>query len=124
MSTITENAPTTCNTARPTRTIVPRVNIHQDEEGYTIQAEVPGVSKDGVEVTVEDGQLRIVGRRKEEETPGRTVYRESSSAEYRRVFDLDRSIDHSKVSAQIEQGLLTIRLLKSEALKPRRIAVS
>jgi len=124
MSTITENAPTTCNTARPTRMIVPRVNIHQDEEGYTIQAEVPGVSKDGVEVTVEDGQLKIVGRRKEEETPGRTVYRERSSAEYRRVFDLDRSIDHSKVSAQIEQGLLTIRLLKSEDLKPRRIAVS
>ena len=124
MSTITENAPTTCNSALPVKTIVPRVNIHQDEEGYTIKAEMPGVSKDGVEVTVEDSQLKIVGRRKGEETPGRAVYRERSSAEYRRVFDLDRSIDSSKVSAQIDQGLLTVRLLKSEALKPRRIAVS
>lgn len=85
---------------------------------------MPGVGKDGVEITVEDGQLRLVGRRKEETIPGRAVYRERSSAEYRRVFDLDPSIDTSKVSAHIEQGLLTVRLLKSEALKPRRITVS
>ena len=124
MNTITENAPTPNATVQPAKAIVPRVNIHQDEEGYTLKAEMPGVSKDGVEVTVEDGQLKIVGRRKEEATLGRAVYRERSSAEYRRTFDLDRSIDHSKVSAHIEQGLLTVRLLKSEALKPRRITVS
>lgn len=85
---------------------------------------MPGVSKDGVEVTVENGKLTLVGRRNDPTTTGRTVYRERSKAEYRRVFDLDPSIDTSKVSASIEQGLLTIRLQKSEALKPRRIAVS
>lgn len=124
MSTITETNSAACTTARRLETIVPRVNIHQDEEGYTLKAEMPGVGKEGVEVTVEDGKLKLTGRRKVEEAPGRAVYRERSVAEYRRVFDLDPSIDSSKVSAHIEQGLLTVRLLKSEALKPRKITVS
>lgn len=85
---------------------------------------MPGVSKDGVEVTVEEGRLTLVGRRKAVEPTSQAVYRERSNAEYRRVFDLDPSIDSGRISAQIDQGLLTVRLLKSEALKPRKITVS
>jgi HSP20 family protein len=52
------------------------------------------------------------------------VHRESRSENFRRVFELDPSIDTSKISAHIEQGILTLRLPKAEQVKPRKITVS
>jgi len=121
MSTLTQReiAP-----ARRVEYVTPRVNLHQDGDGYTLEVEVPGVAKDGVEVTVDDGKLIITGHRKAAESLGKAVYSERSAADYRRVFDLDPSIDGSKVSAHLDQGLLTLRLQKAEAAKPRRVTVS
>lgn len=102
----------------------PPVNLHQDADGYILEVEMPGVAKDGVEVTVEDGKLTLTGHRGSAEEPGHAVYRESARADYRRVFDLDPGIDAQKITAKIEQGLLTLRLQKTEAVKPRKIAVS
>jgi Molecular chaperone (small heat shock protein) len=104
--------------------IAPAVNIHQDADGYSLEVEMPGVPKGSVEVTFEDGKLTLVGRRKREEPDEHRVYRESSDADYRRVFDLDPTIDSSRIEASIEQGVLTVRLPKAEAAKPRRIAVA
>jgi HSP20 family protein len=124
MSTLNAPAPASPVTSRRIETATPRVNLHQNDEGYTLEVEMPGVGKDGVNVTVEDGKLILSGIRKETTVSGKPVYRERSLAEYRRVFDLDPSIDAAKVTANIEQGLLTVRLQKSEAMKPRRITVS
>lgn len=104
--------------------VVPAVNIHQDGDGYTLEVEMPGVSKGDVEVTFEDGKLTLTGRRKLAESDEHRIYRESSGADYRRVFDLDPTIDSSAIEASIEQGVLTVRLPKAEAAKPRRIAVA
>ena len=102
---------------------VPAVNLRHDDEGYTLEVEMPGVSKDGVEITFDDGKLTVAGHRRHGELPGKPVYAESAGHGYRRVFDLDPSIDPEKISASINQGLLTVRLSKAEASKPRRIAV-
>lgn len=102
----------------------PPVNVRQDAEGYILEAEVPGVAKDGVEVRVEDGRLYLTAYRKEAAGLGEPLYRETSAMAYRRVFDLDPSIDPSKITAKIDQGLLTVRLEKAEAVKPRKIAVA
>ncbi len=102
----------------------PRADLHQDSDGYTLELEMPGVSKSGVEVTVEDGKLTLIGRRTAVETPGRALHRESPTTDYRRGFDLDPGIDTEKVTASIDQGLLTVRLAKAEAVKPRRITVN
>lgn len=120
MSTLTEKAPA----ARRVEYVTPRVNLHQDGEGYTLEVEMPGVGREGVEITAGDGKLTIVGHRAAGETPGRAVYCERSAHGYRRVFDLDPSIDTEAISAQVEQGLLTVKLRKAESAKPRRIAVS
>ena len=103
--------------------VTPRVNLHQDADGYTLDVEMPGVGREGVEVTLEDGRLTLIGRRTVSANHGNSVYRERSGSDFRRVFDLDPSIDAGKISARIEQGLLTVRLLKAEAVKPRKIAV-
>jgi HSP20 family protein len=101
----------------------PLVNLHQDADGYSLEVEMPGVSKQGVEITVEDGKLIIGGHRAPGGEFGRAVYRERRAGEYRRVFDLDPSIDGSRISASMEQGLLKVHLPKSEAVKPRKITV-
>jgi HSP20 family protein len=84
---------------------------------------MPGVSKDGLQVTVEGTEITIVGRRAVDTTTGVPLFRERSGADYRRVFELDPAIDTSKVTARMEQGVLTLTLPKSERVKPRRIKV-
>jgi HSP20 family protein len=102
----------------------PLANIRETKDGYVLEAEMPGVAKGGLEVTVENGELAIVGRRVAVAESGRSVYRESRGADYRRVFELDPSIDAAKITAKIEQGVLTLHLPKTESVKPRKIAVN
>jgi len=114
----------TPTTPRRVACATPRVNLHQTADTYTLEVEMPGVGRDGVEVSVDDGQLSITGHRAAVETPGNPVYRERLATAYRRVFDLDPSIDTSKISARLEQGVLTVSLQKAETAKPRKITVS
>ena len=103
--------------------LTPLANIVETGDGYVLEAEMPGVTKEGLEITVENGELTIFGRRQREEISGQQLYRESREWDYRRVFELDPSIDTAKISARIEQGLLRLHLPKAEAVKPRRITV-
>jgi len=85
----------------------PLVDVESTEEGYTIRAEMPGVDKSGLEITVDNGELTIIGHRHASETPGEPVYREIRNNDFRRVYELDPTIDTSKISARIDQGILT-----------------
>jgi HSP20 family protein len=108
---------------RAPETVTPVVNIRETADGYLLEAEMPGVSKDGIEVTLENNEITIVGRRAQEPVAGEVLLRESRPVDYRRVFEMDPAIDPARISARIEQGLLTVVLPKSERVKPRRIAV-
>jgi HSP20 family protein len=83
-----------------------------------------GVGKDGLELTLEGTELTIVGRRQLNLDGAEVVYRESSPLSFKRVFELDPAIDTGKITAGIEQGVLTVNLPKAEKVKPRRITVS
>src|ERR1035438_2332764 len=91
------------------------------EDGYVLEAEMPGVTKEGLEITLEGNEITIVGRRMDETAPGEPLFRERALADYRRVFELDPAIDTGKIAAKMDQGLLTLTLPKSEKVKPRRI---
>ena len=104
--------------------LTPLANILETKDEYLLEAEMPGVNKDGLEVTVENGELTIVGHRAARDKRGREVYRESRPLDYRRTFEIDSSIDTGKVSAKLDQGVLTLRLPKAEAVKPRKIIVN
>lgn len=111
-------------TVRRTQYLVPAANIVENKDGFILQAEMPGVSKAGLEITVENNELAIVGHRSEPDFKGELVYRESRPLGYRRVFEIDPSIDASRVSARIDQGVLTLHLPKAESVKPRKINVT
>jgi HSP20 family protein len=103
--------------------VAPVVNIMETAEGYLLEAEMPGVTKEGLEITLEGNEITIVGRRKTSPLPGNPLFRESRAADYRRVFELDPAIDVGKISAKMDQGVLVLTLPKSERVKPRKIAV-
>ncbi len=111
------------NNERSRECLSPEANIFETKEGYVVQAEMPGVSKDGLEITLEDNEIAIVGHRSNAPVTGVPLFRESHDADYRRVFELDPAIDTSKISAKMDQGVLTLTLPKSEKVKPRKIAV-
>lgn len=100
----------------------PDVNIYETAEGYTLEADLPGVAKDGVEVSLDQNTLTIIGRRKHRQPEG-AYYRESVPADYRRVFELDPVIDTGRIVARVEDGVLTLELPKAEQARPRQIAV-
>ena len=101
----------------------PLVDVESNEVGYTIRAEMPGVDKSGLEITVDNGELTIVGHRRTSEVTGEPVYREIRNNDFRRVYELDPAIDTAKISARIEQGILTLTLPKAESVRPRKITV-
>lgn len=103
--------------------VAPEVNIYQNREGYVLEAEMPGVSKNGLEITLEDNELTIVGRRNSERLGGESLVCECARANFRRVFELDPAIDTSKIAAKMDQGILTLTLPKSERVKPRKITI-
>jgi HSP20 family protein len=118
----TEPRPVTA--ARQEREYVcPEVNIFETKEGYLVEAEMPGVNKEGLEITLEGNDITIVGHRKSEVAPGSPLFRERALADYRRIFELDPAIDTAKISAKMEQGVLSLTLPKSERVKPRKIMV-
>jgi HSP20 family protein len=119
-----ENGTVECARPEQKAYLTPRVNIHEVKDGYVLYAEMPGVTKEGIEVLLEDDELTILGHRKVEELPGEPLYRESTQRDYRRVFALDPVIDTGRIVARIDQGLLTLELPKAEKVKPRKIQVS
>lgn len=104
--------------------IAPSATVLENADGYTLEVEMPGVSKENLEMWVENNELTVVGRRSIPSVEGTLLHRESRSENFRRTFELDPSIDAAKISAKIEQGVVTLTLPKAEQVKPRKIAVA
>jgi HSP20 family protein len=111
------------NNAQAAQFASPEVNIFETPDGYVLEAEMPGVSKAGLEITLEGNEITILGHRQVPAPSGAPLFRESHNADYRRVFELDPAIDSTKISARVDQGVLTLTLPKSEKVKPRQVTV-
>ncbi|MEY2558490.1 MAG: hypothetical protein QOE34_1915 [Verrucomicrobiota bacterium] len=104
--------------------ISPSATVLENADGYTLEVEMPGVSKENLEMWVENNELTILGRRAMPSIEGTLIHRESRPENFRRSFEIDPSIDAEKISAKIEQGVVTLILPKAEQVKPRKIAVA
>ena len=106
------------------RFITPPASIRETADSYTLELEMPGVNKDGLEISIEKNELSIVGRRSTPTPQGTLLHRESRPHNYRRSFEIDPSIESGKIAARMHQGVVTLTLPKAEEVKPRKIAVS
>ena len=104
--------------------VMPPASVTEIADGYMLEIEMPGVKKDGLDISVQNNELAIVGQRSLPPVEGTLVHRESRPENFRRLFELDPSIDADKISAKIDQGLVTLTLSKAEHVKPRKITVS
>ena len=104
--------------------LTPSASLMETGDGYVLEIELPGVNKEGLEISVENNELTIIGRRSLPQIEGVLIHRESRLENFRRTFELDPSIDADKISAKMEQGVATLTLPKAEHVKPRKIVVS
>jgi HSP20 family protein len=104
---------------------LPPVDITEDGKEYTIKAELPGLTKENVKVTVEGGVLEITGERKEEkEEKDKKHHRiERSHGSFRRRFTLPEDSSGEKVSAEFKDGVLKVHLPKDQTAKPKSVEV-
>ncbi len=103
----------------------PVVDISEDEKEYAIKAELPDVKKEDIKLNVHDDVLTITGERKyEKEEKGKKYHRvERAYGSFMRSFTLPEDADGTKVTAEYKDGLLNVRLPKSEKAKPKTIEV-
>jgi HSP20 family protein len=111
-------------TAQTEQFVAPAASVLENADGYMLEVEMPGVNKEGLEISTEGTELTITGRRSLPTIDGTLIHHESRRENFRRTFEIDPSIDGNKINARIEEGLLTVTLPKAEHVKPRRIAVS
>jgi HSP20 family protein len=131
MSTVHENAYSTDKPAEAVenacrgRCYVPAVDVYETPHELVLQADVPGAAADGIDVRYEDGELRIhapVAARQKDDT--RFLLEEYGVGDFYRTFRLGQDIDATKIEARFAEGVLTLKLPKIEAVKPRKISVN
>jgi HSP20 family protein len=105
--------------------LLPPVDVIEDAEGITVYADLPGVPKERLDVHI-DGEVLVIQGDMGLEMPQamEATHVEVSLPRYRRVFTLSRELDPERMSAELKQGVLKVRVHKAEHAKPRRIEVS
>jgi len=103
-------------------TLTPRVDVFETEDGFTVLADLPGVAPGDADIRFENGELTVHARRSTGH-PQRGEGWEFEATNYFRSFRLSDEIAADRIEAELKNGLLTLKLPKVEAVKPRRIAV-
>jgi HSP20 family protein len=109
----------------PMQAWAPALDVQEDKEGFTIRAELPGMKREDIEVSIQDGALVISGERKQEKIEeGTEVHRqERYYGRFSRVLTLSTAVSSDKVKATYKDGILTVSLPKAEEAKPKQITV-
>jgi HSP20 family protein len=97
------------------RAVAPRVDILETEHEFLVLADVPGLTADDVDIRFEQGEMTVTGRR--------AAARGETPVAYHRTFAVADTIAADKIGAEIKDGVLTVKLPKVEAIKPKRISV-
>ena len=116
-------APPEEGTPRWVRT--PPIDIFETEEGLVLRADLPGVTSDTLELQVQDNKLTLFGRANAPlPDEGRIAHQEYHVGDYLRSFILSEDVDHDRISAKLNDGVLELTLPRAEKTKPRKIQVS
>jgi HSP20 family protein len=105
---------------------VPAVDIQETEDAYRLIAELPGLTKEDINITLENNVLRLSGERKFEKDVQKESYHriERAYGTFTRSFALPQQVNSEKVEAAFKDGVLTIMVPKAEQAKPRKIAIA
>jgi HSP20 family protein len=111
-------------TTVPARSFLPTTDIYETDEALTVVMEIPGVEKKDLDVDLENDVLRVEGRIDFSKYEGlEPLYTEYNVGHFARAFTLSRKIDQQQITAQVEDGVLTLTLRKAKEARPRQIAI-
>ena len=103
----------------------PRYDVLESEDAFDVRVSIPGVERDGVDVSINGDNLSIVATRSEQqENSWRQLRRELPRGDFRLNLRLNVPIKENEIKAQVENGILNLQLPKADELKPRKIKVS
>ena len=104
----------------------PSLDVFDEKDHFVVNAELPGMKKEEIDLSFQDGVLSLSGERKQtkENKEGETFRSERYFGKFQRSVTLPAAVDSSKISASYKDGILTVTLPKSEAAKPKQIAVN
>lgn len=108
--------------SRPTAPATPRVDVYENEKEILLVADLPGVSRAGLNIQAEGDTLTLDARRSEA-AAGTTLVRECPPQDFSRSFGISPRIDRDRIEAKLEGGVLYLHLPKQAALTPRKIPV-
>jgi len=105
---------------------MPAMDVHEDKDNLYVKAELPGMRKEDIDISIHDGVLTVAGERKEDEKYHQAeVYRaERFLGRFQRTFTLPTLVDANKVKASYKDGILMVILPKAETAKPKQIEVT
>jgi HSP20 family protein len=110
--------------SEPETVLRPPVDIYEDDEGITLHADMPGVTREGLEIRVNNDTLLIEGDSPIELPQGmQPLYADVRSTRYRREFGLSGELDTDAIDASLKDGVLTLRIPKRAEVRPRKIEV-
>lgn len=107
------------------RGVYPLINLTEDQDNYYLRAELPGITKDDLELNVTDDNISISGSRKMKEEDEKATFhrRERDAGRFSRAITLPSKVDNSKIEAGLTYGILEVTLPKAEETKPKKIQV-
>jgi len=107
------------------RSVRPHYQVKETSEAWALTVQLPGISREQLEFTVDEAQVRVAGRRSwKQPAEWSSLYRESSDTDFELVLNHENAIDADRIQAELKDGILRASLPKAAAIKPRKIAVS
>lgn len=102
----------------------PLADIYETDDIYSVKLEVPGITKENLDIVIHDDELRVTAETDKTEDERNVKYTEFSAKNYSRVFRIGNDIDRNRIDAKLENGILSLVLHKSEEVKPKKILIN
>jgi len=103
----------------------PPIDIYETPDGLVLYADLPGVTRDGLDLQVQDNRLTLFGRiRQKDESDGTLLHEEYKVGDFVRSFILSDEVDHEHISARLNNGVLRVELPRASRVQPRNIEVT
>lgn len=103
----------------------PPIDIYETPDGLVLYADLPGVTSEGLDLQVQDNRLTLFGRIQQRESDsGTVVHEEYKVGDFLRSFILSDEVDHDRISARLNNGVLRVELPRASRSQPRRIEVT
>jgi len=103
---------------------IPLTDIYETSDLYSLKMEMPGIKKENLDIVIDENELRITAKRESDGDNDNVKFSEYNDRDYYRAFKIGHDIDKNRVDANLDKGILSLKLYKSEEVKPKKIEIN